>query len=51
VGKYHEAIKQIKYLLSIPGPLSSTILRLDPRWAPLKEYPEFERILEKYTVN
>ncbi len=51
LGKYHEAIKQIDYLLSIPGPLSSKILELDPRWAPLKQDPEFERILEKYTVN
>jgi len=51
LGKYHDAIKQIEYLLSIPGPLSSKILELDPRWAPLKQHPEFERILEKYTVN
>jgi len=51
LGKYHEAIKQLEYLLSIPGPLSSTILRLDPRWAPLKQYPGFEGILEKYKVN
>jgi TolB-like protein/Tfp pilus assembly protein PilF len=51
LGKYHEAIKQIEYLLSIPGPLSCKILELDPRWAPLKQHPEFEKILEKYTVN
>jgi len=51
LGKYHEAIKQLEYLLSIPGPLSYAILRLDPRWAPLKQYPEFERILKKYAVN
>jgi TolB-like protein/Tfp pilus assembly protein PilF len=51
LGKYHEAIKQLEYLLSIPGPLSSTILKLDPRWTPLRQNPEFERILKKYTVN
>ncbi|MBN2863530.1 MAG: hypothetical protein JXN62_10235 [Bacteroidales bacterium] len=51
LGKYHQAVKQIEYLLSIPGPLSSSILKLDPRWAPLQQYPEFVRVLEKYTVN
>jgi hypothetical protein len=31
VGKYDEAIKQIKYLLSITGFLSTKILEMDPR--------------------
>jgi TolB-like protein len=51
LGKYSEALKQLDYLLSIPGPLSSKIIELDPRWAPLKNQPEFKKILEKYSVN
>jgi eukaryotic-like serine/threonine-protein kinase len=51
VGKYDDAIKQIKYLLSIPGFLSTKILEIDPRWAPLRNHPEFKRIIDKYTVN
>lgn len=51
VGKYDLAIEQIKYLLTIPSFLSTRILELDPRWAPLKNYPEFKKILEKYSVN
>jgi tetratricopeptide (TPR) repeat protein len=51
LGKYHEALEKIEYLLSIPGVLSTKILELDPRWAPLKDHPEFKKILEKYTVN
>jgi hypothetical protein len=51
VGKYDMAIEQIKYLLSIPSFLSTRILELDPRWAPLKNHQEFKKILEKYSVN
>jgi tetratricopeptide (TPR) repeat protein len=49
VGKYDEAIKQIKYLLSIPGLLSTKILELDPRWAPLRNLPEFKKMMEAYS--
>jgi tetratricopeptide (TPR) repeat protein len=49
VGKYDEAIKQIKYLLSIPGLLSTKILELDPRWGPLKNQPEFKKMIESYS--
>ena len=49
VGKYDEAIKQIKYLLSVPGFLSTKILELDPRWAPLKNQPEFKKMIESYS--
>jgi TolB-like protein len=49
VGKYDEAIRQIKYLLSIPGLLSTKILELDPRWAPLRNLPEFKKMMESYS--
>jgi TolB-like protein len=49
VGKYDDAIKQIKYLLSIPGFLSTKILEIDPRWAPLRNRPEFKKMMESYS--
>jgi tetratricopeptide (TPR) repeat protein len=51
VGKYDDAIKQIKYLLSIPGFLSTKILELDPRWAPLRNQLEFKKMMESYSVK
>jgi len=51
LGKYPEALEKIEYLLSIPGVLSTKILELDPKWAPLKTLPDYKRVLEKYTVN
>ena len=51
LGKYSEALEQLQYLLSIPGMLSTKILELDPIWAPLKNQPEFKKILEKYNHN
>jgi hypothetical protein len=49
VRKYDDAIVQIKYLLSIPGLLSTKILELDPRWAPLRNQPEFKKMMESYS--
>jgi tetratricopeptide (TPR) repeat protein len=51
VGKYDDAIKQIKYLLSIPGFLSTKIIELDPRWAPLRNQPEFKKLMEAIPEN
>jgi serine/threonine-protein kinase len=51
IGKYPEALEQIKYLLTIPGFLSTKILEMDPIWVPLKNQPEFKNILEKYNHN
>ena len=49
VGRYDDAIVKIKYLLSIPGFLSPKILELDPRWAPLRNLPEFKKMMESYS--
>ena len=51
LGQYDKALEQIDYLLSIPGSLSTKILELDPRWAPLQKQSELQKILEKYTAN
>ena len=45
VGEFDLAIDQIEFLLSIPGPLSVPLLRLEPVWAPLREHPRFKKLL------
>jgi len=49
VDEYDVAIDQLDYLLSIPGTLSVGLLRLDPRWNPLRDHPRFQELLEKYS--
>ena len=45
VGEYDAALEQIKFLLSLPGPLSVKMLQLDPDWKPLWNLPEFKKII------
>ncbi len=40
-GDHDRAVEQLDLLLSIPAPLSAALLRLDPRWDPLREHPRF----------
>jgi hypothetical protein len=44
VGRPSEAVSRLKYLLTIPSEISPGILRNDPRWAPLRGDPEFQRL-------
>ena len=48
VGEQEAALDQIEYVLSIPGRFSVQLLRLDPRWDPLRDHPRFKALLEKY---
>jgi serine/threonine-protein kinase len=45
VGKQAEAVERLEYLLSIPSLVSKARLRTDPRWASLRGYPPFERLI------
>ncbi len=53
IGEYEEAIDQLEYLLSIPSCeflwqyVSIPLLRLDPQWDLLREYPKFQRLLQR----
>ena len=47
VGEQNAAIDQIEYLLSIPSGLSVPLLRIDPRWDPLRKNPRFQKLLER----
>ncbi len=46
VGETDAAIDRLEHLLSIPGPLSVSLLRLDPIWDPLRDHPRFERVVQ-----
>ncbi|MGB2862842.1 MAG: hypothetical protein WBC05_05910 [Sedimentisphaerales bacterium] len=46
VGEFDAAIDQLEDLLSIPGPLSIPLLRLDPAWNPLCDHPRFKKLIE-----
>ena len=41
VGEQNAALDQIEYLLSIPSELSVPLLRIDPRWDPLRNIRGF----------
>ena len=45
VGEYDMALEQIKLLLTIPLRLSVQLLLLDPAWKPLRDLPEFKKIV------
>lgn len=47
-GNYDKAVKILRKLLSEPGPLTVKILELDPRWAPLRERPEFRKLVARF---
>ncbi len=46
VGDYEAALDQIEYLISIPGYFSVQLLRLDPRWDPLRHHSRFQKLLK-----
>jgi len=48
VGEYDSALDQIEYLLSIPSWFSVSLLRLDPRYDPLRKLPRYQKLMEKY---
>ncbi|UCC72805.1 MAG: hypothetical protein JSV86_21025 [Gemmatimonadota bacterium] len=45
VGEYDAAVEQLEYLLSVPGPHSAAMLRVDPTWDALRDHPRFQRLL------
>jgi TolB-like protein len=51
VGEYDNAINQLEFLLSNPGTMTVHVLRLDPIWAPLRDHPRFQKLLDKYDIT
>jgi serine/threonine-protein kinase len=48
LGNQNEAIEGLDFLLSRPCELSTQLLRIDPRWDPLRSNPRFQALLVKY---
>lgn len=46
VGKYPEAIKQLRHLLSVPSRMTPKLLEIDPRWIPLRNLTGFKELLK-----
>ncbi len=46
VGEKDAALDQIEYLLSIPSSLSVSLLRIEPRWDPLRNEPRFRKLTQ-----
>ena len=51
VGDCDAALDEIEYLLSIPCEFSVPLLRLDPRWDPLREHPRYKDLLQRYELK
>jgi serine/threonine-protein kinase len=46
-GDYDKAIDQLEVLLSVPSYTSTATIRVNPIWAPLRDHPRFEALLEQ----
>jgi hypothetical protein len=51
VGDQEAALGKLDYLLSHPSWISVPLLKLEPRWDPLRKNPKFEALLAKYEVK
>ena len=49
LGEQEKAVKLLDQLLALPFDLSVTLLELDPTWDPLRNHPQFQALLKKYT--
>jgi serine/threonine-protein kinase len=51
VGEYASALDQIEHLLSVPSDFSVPLLRLDPRWDPLRDHQRYKELLQRYSLE
>jgi serine/threonine protein kinase/tetratricopeptide (TPR) repeat protein len=47
VGATDRALDRIEHLLSIPSWLCVNVLRLDPRWDPIRDHPRFQALIKE----
>ena len=48
VGEPELACAQLETLLAMPSTISVTMLKLDPRWLPLRGHPRFQALLDRF---
>ena len=49
VGEHDDALDRLEYLLSIPSlTMSVPMLRLDPRWDPLRDHPRYKELIRRH---
>jgi len=46
LGKHDEVLETLEYVLSIPGPTTPTLLRLDPHYESLRDDPGFAQLIQ-----
>ena len=51
VGEHDAAIEQLEYLLSIPSGLTVPLLKIVPWWAPLRDHPRFQKLIDEGGVT
>lgn len=51
ISDYDNALKQIDFILSIPGAFSVNQLKLDPLYNPIRNLPGYKAIIDKYFSN
>jgi TolB-like protein/tetratricopeptide (TPR) repeat protein len=51
VGEYDRALGTLETLLSVPSWITPEWIKNDIRFAPLKSYPAFEKLMAKYPVD
>jgi hypothetical protein len=47
-GRYDDALDELEYLLSITSPFTARLLAITPDFAPLRDHPRFQALIEKY---
>jgi TolB-like protein/Flp pilus assembly protein TadD len=48
-GEPDEAFRLLDHLLAVPSNLTVPMLKLDPAWDPLRQYPRFQALIDKYS--
>lgn len=51
LGKYPEALEQIRLCLDNQGKTTTSILELDPRWETLRNLPEYKKLMKEYRIK